>query len=263
MLKVKTLIKYIFLFTSVLLSNDVNACLSASQNRIFPLGISSSNLFVVEFQLHRSELIDNVNEKSKIEAVWGGDCYFKVYDENYKEIHSELIEHLKSLNEQNYISTLENSIIKGKRISEQRFFYKSINQESIFFCDYQENCKKANLVFDTTLNKINIKLQNGFEKELRILDDSITFASNLISYLKGFDEIEISAKSLKDNIAINSVRVYNFGHRKLTIVHIANGYSNKLEENKNPKINFKDQRNYVFLERVMYHGNGFDFFILE
>lgn len=52
MLKVKTLIKYIFLFTIVLFSNDVNACLSASRNRIFPLGISSSNLFVVEFQLH-------------------------------------------------------------------------------------------------------------------------------------------------------------------------------------------------------------------
>jgi hypothetical protein len=75
--------------------------------------------------------------------------------------------------------------------------------------------------------------------------------------------MEISAKSLKDNIAINSVRVYNFGERKLTIVHIANGYSNKLEEKKNPKINFKDQRNFAFFERVMHHGNGFDFFILE
>ena len=51
--------------------------------------------------------------------------------------------------------------------------------------------------------------------------------------------MEISAKSLKDNITINSVRVYNFGERKLTIVHIANGYSNKIEEKKNPKINFK------------------------
>ncbi len=186
-----------------------------------------------------------------------------MYDENYKEIHSELIEHLKSLNEQNYISTLENSIIKGKRISEQRFFYNNIIQESIFFCDYQENCKRANLVFDTTLNKINVKLQNGFEKELRILDDSTMLASNLISYLKGFDEMEISAKSLKDNIAINSVRVFTIGERKLTIVHIANGYSNKLEENKSPKINFIDQNNYAFFERVMHHGNGFDFFILE
>lgn len=263
MLKVKTLIKYIFLFTSVLFSNDVNACLSASQNRIFPLGISSSNLFVIEFQLYRFELIDKVNEKPKIKTVWGGDCYFKVYDENYKEIHSELIEHLKSFKEENYISTIENSFIKGKRISEQRFFYKRINQESIFFCDYQENCKKANLVFDTTLNKINIKLQNGFEKELCILDDSTTFGSNLIGYLKGFDEMEISAKSLKDNIAINSVRVYNFDERKLTIVHIANGYSNKLEEKKNPKINFKEEINFAFFERVMHHGNGFDFFILE
>jgi len=58
--------------------------------------------------------------------------------------------------------------------------------------------------------------------------------------------MEISAKSLKDNIAINSVRVYNFAERKLIIVHITNGYSNKLEEKKNPKINFKKERNFAF-----------------
>lgn len=254
--------KYLISFLIVINSIYISACLSASQNRIFPLGVSTEGLLVVEFHLFRSESINKNNNKSKLEVVWGGECYIKVYNENYKEVYSELVEEIEKFKEENYISTIENSFIKGKRISEQRFFYKSINQESIFFCDYQENCKKANLVFDTSLNKINVKLHNGFEKELCILDDSTTFGSNLVGYLKGFDEMEISAKSLKDNIAINSVRVYNFGERKLTIVHIANGYSNNLEE-KNPKINFKEERNFAFFERVMHHGNGFDFFILE
>ena len=67
--------KYLISFLIVINSIDISACLSASQNRIFPLGVSTEGLLVVEFHLFRSESINKNNNKSKLEVVWGGAFY--------------------------------------------------------------------------------------------------------------------------------------------------------------------------------------------
>lgn len=71
------------------------ACLSASQNRIFPIGTCPSGLVVVELQLQRSEYYDKVNKTESMDPGWSGKSFFKIYDDNYKVVHEELIQEIE------------------------------------------------------------------------------------------------------------------------------------------------------------------------
>lgn len=70
----QTLIILFFTLTT----NSLFACLSASQNRLFPLGQTSKGLCVVETHLYRTEFRKD-KEVMEMKPAWGGISYFKIY----------------------------------------------------------------------------------------------------------------------------------------------------------------------------------------
>lgn len=250
-------------------SNHLFACMSATQNRLFPLGQSSKGLCAVETQLYRTESKENGMVEMK--PAWGGISYFKIYDRNYREVYSEVIDTLRLFKQQHYDSIIAGTFKKGLVLAKTHPDFVAAKPMAITFCDYRETCSKAELLFDTVKNKISIKLPGKIKYELKVLDDSASIASNLLDYFGGFDDANLSAKFFMGNLYINSVRQFQIGGKKLTIVHIGCGQISELSEGKTyppgkeykPKFAFTDLENSVFVEPVLHHGHGFDYFIWE
>jgi len=258
----QTLLSFI-LFLS---THQAIACLSASQNRLFPLGQTAKGLLVVETHLHRDFYMGKM-EKS---AAWAGISYFKIYDENYNEIHSEILDTIKQFEQKYYDSIIGRTFEKGLKTAKKYTDFISAKPVSISFCDYEQHCSKATLVFDTLQNEISVTLPNKIKHKVIPLWDSTSVASNVIEYYYGFDDGELSAKALKDNLCIDSVRQFQIGNKKLTIVHLGSGqkYMNAdgiiIPGKEYPApFEFTTLSNSVFNEPVLHHGTGFDFFIWE
>lgn len=247
------------------------ACLSASQNRQFPLGQTYKGLCVVETHLFRTEFRENDKEVIEMKPAWGGLSYFKIYDKNNKEVYSEIIDTIKLFKQHHYDSIIERSFKKGLSIAEKYPDFEFAKPTSLIFCDYQEKCSKAELQFDTINNKIRIRLPNKVAYDVNVLFDSTSIASNLLNYYSDFDDADFSAKSFKGNLYINSVRQFQFGNKQLTIVHIGSGQTFELAEGGTyppgkeyeAEFAFTDINKSVFEEPVLHHGHGFDFFIWE
>lgn len=257
------------LFT--LITNSVFGCLSATQNRIFPLGNTPKGFCVVETHFYRTEFLEPGKPIIEMKPAWGGISYFKIYDKNYKAVYSETIDTIKLFEELHYDSIINKTYKKGLQLAEKYPNFVAVKPISIAFCDYKEKCTKAKLIVDTTHNKISIQLPNSVKKEIRFLFDSTSIASNLIDYFGGFDDAELSTKSFEGKLFINSVRQFQIGNKKLSIVHIGSGLSYDIEEalpskqkkEFNPKLQFPTIDQIVFIEHVLHHGHGFDFYFWE
>lgn len=255
----------------ILTTNSLFACLSASQNRLFPLGQTSKGFCVVETHLNRTEFREKDKEVIEMKPAWAGISYFKIYDNNYKEIYSEVIDTIRLFEQHHYDSIIDKSFKKGLKIAEKYPDFVFAKPTALTFCDYQEKCSKAELLFDTTNNKIRIRLPNKVAYNVDVLFDSTSIASNLLNYYSSFDDADLSAKSFKGNLYINSVRRFQIGNKKLTIVHIGSGQIFELDEGETypqgkeyqAKFEFTDINKSVFEEPVLHHGHGFDFYIWE
>lgn len=254
-----------------LTTNSLFACLSASQNRLFPLGQTAKGLCVVETHLYRTEFREKDKEVTEMKPAWGGICYFKIYDKNYNEIYSATIDTIKLFEQHHYDSIIGKTFKKGLALAITYPDFVAAKPVSITFCDYQETCSKTRLLFDTINNKISIQLSNKVKYALKVIFDSTSIASNLLEYYGGFDDADLSAKSFYGRLYINSVRQFQVGHKKLTIVHIGSGQTFEPAEGGTyppgeeykAKFEFTDLNKSIFEEPVLHHGNGFDFFIWE
>ncbi len=263
----QTLIILFFTLTT----NSLFACLSASQNRLFPLGQTSKGMCVVETHLHRTEFREIGKEVMEMKPAWGGISYFKIYDTNYKEIYSSILDTIRLFEQHHYDSIIGKTFRKGLELAKKYSDFIAAKPISITFCDYQKSCSKAELVFDTINNKISIQLSNKIKYDVKILFDKTSIASNLLDYYGGFDDADLSAKSFNERLYVNSVRQFQIGNKKLTIVHIGSGQTFELAEGGTyppgkeykAKFAFTDICKSVFEEPVLHHGHGFDFFIWQ
>jgi len=259
----------IFLFT--LTTNSVFACLSASQNRLFPLGQTSEGLCVVETHLDRTEFREKGKEIIEMKPAWEGISYFKIYDRNYNEIYCEPIDTLGLFEQRHYDSILNIVFAKGLLLAENYPDFIAAEPISITFCDYQKMCSNAGLYYDMINDKISIGLPNESKYEVKVLFDSASIASNLLNYIGGFGSADFSVKSFEGNLYINSVRTFHIDSKKLTVVHIGTGQNFELNEGGTyppgeeytPIFSFTDIHKSVFEEPVLHHGLGFDFYIWE
>ena len=260
------------LLTLILLAAQTNglfACLAASQCRLFPLGQCSKGLVVVETHLYRTESRGKTKELIEMKPAWFGKSYFKIYDKNHKEVYSELIDTIKQFKQHQYDSILGKTFSKGLELAAKYSNLVYAKPVSIKFCDYQEKCSCAELLFDTIANKISILLPNKTKHEIKVLFDTTSMASTLVSYYGGYEEMASLAKSFKGNFYINSVREFKIGAKRLTVVHLGSGDSFELTDGGtyppgkeyNAKFSFTDLTKSTFVEPVLHHGKGFDFYI--
>jgi hypothetical protein len=127
-----------------LTTNSLFACLSASQNRLFPLGQTTKGLCAVETHLYRTEFRED-KKGSEIKTGWGGFSYFKIYDENYKEIYSATLDTIRLFEEHHYDSIVGKTLNKGLALAKTYSDFVAAKPISISFCDYQQTCAKARL----------------------------------------------------------------------------------------------------------------------
>mgnify|MGYP000148795988 CR=1 FL=1 len=263
--------KTITLLLFILTGNSLFACLSASQNRLFPLGKTSEGLCVVETHLNRTEYREKGKETIEIKPAWGGISFFKIYDKNNKEIYSTTIDTITLFEQVHYDSVINRIFKKGLKLAKAYPDFIAAKPISITFCDYQVACSKAELLYDTLNNKISILLQSNTKHEVSTLFGPTSIASNLLDYYGGFDDADLSAKSFYGSLYISSVRQFQVGNKKLTIAHIGSGQTFELEEGGTypprkeykSKFAFIDLNKSVFEEPVLHHGHGFDLFIWE
>jgi hypothetical protein len=251
--------------------NSLFACLSASQNRLFPLGQTSKGLCVAETHLYRTEFREKDKPVIELKAAWRGISYFKIYDSHYKEIYSEVIDSIKLFKQHDYDSIINRSFKKALSLAEKYPDFVAAAPISITFCDYQERCSKARLLYDIKNNKVSIRLPNKISYDVTVLFDTASIASNLLNYYRSFDDAGLSAKAFKGNLYINSVRQFQIGNKKLTVVHIGRGQALELTKGGTyppgkeytAKFAFTGINKTVFEEPVLHHGQGFDFYIWE
>jgi hypothetical protein len=262
---------FVIVFALVLHAGSVYGCLSASQNRIFPLGTTSKGLLVVETHLNRSEYRSKTHGgEIELKPAWGGICYFKIYDGDLKETYSEVLDTLNQFEQKFYDSIVGRVFAKGMAMAEQYAYFVPAKPMSISFCDYQQSCSKAAISFDTLKNKVFIRLSNKKTYPVKPLTDSASIASNVLSYYIQSDDRDVSATILQDILYINSVRQFQIGNKRLTIVHIGSGQVFNFKDGSYPpgkeyaaKFPFSDISQSVFEEHVLHHGHGFDFAIWE
>lgn len=256
-----------FLFTS----HYTYACLSATQNRLFPIGLCSKGLIVMETHLERTSYFDKKKKVELMEPGWLGKSFLKIYDTNHKVVRSELLDNIKLFEQKDYDRIIGLSFNKGLLLAKQISDFVIAKPTSISFCDYEPTCSKAALVFDTVQNQIFLKLPDKIKFPINVLSDTASIASNVLAWFLSFDDGGISARELKDNIFINSVRQFQIGDKKLTVVHIGCGEAFELstdpnykpgEENK-PHFAFTDIKKSIYNEPLLHHGQGFDFYIIE
>ncbi len=246
------------------------ACLSASQNRLFPLGRSAMGLCVVETRLQRTEFNSKNDEILELLPAWRGLAYFKIYDNNYNEVFTVLIDSIKLFRQEHYVKTIEDVVNKGMLIAKSQAVFLAAEPKSLSFCQYSDNCPNAKLYFDTKNNTVFTQLSNQKKYKIEALFNPTSIAANLLDYMSIFeDNNAVSAKSLKGNIYVNSVRQFQIGNKLLTLVHIGCGQNYEYRNRKShtseseQNIEFTNINKSVFEEPVLHHGHGFDFFIWE
>lgn len=104
----------------ILVNHAVFGCLSASQNRLFPVGVTSAGLCVFETRLTRTEYMDEGNRAYEMIPGWRGVSFYKIYDENHKEIYAEVLDTFKLFGQDQYAKVLgpsfEKALLLAKKI---------------------------------------------------------------------------------------------------------------------------------------------------
>ncbi len=254
----------------IVASNDLYACLSASQNRIFPLGETAAGLCVFETRLSRTEYIDDGNRVYEMIPGWIGVSFYKIYDKNHNEIYAEVLDTFKLFGEDQYAKVLGPSFEKALLLAKKNQDYLAAKPVSIMFCDYQVAHGKTSLIFDTIQNKVIVEISNKTKSEVTVLFDSTSIASNVFEYLRPHLD-EFTASSIQHRLYLNSIRQFQLGDKKLTIVHIGAGQTMELADGGfyppgkayKAQFPFSELSESIFTESVLHHGHGFDFYIWE
>lgn len=254
--------KWLILFFLTSTLNISYACLSATQNRIYPLGSCPKGLVVVETRLVRTEKKNHRDERIEIVPVWFGVSYFKTYDKNYLVIEEKVIDTLKLFLDKDYEITIEQTFLKGQEFAKNVVGFQSATLLSIQKCNFQFNCYNSNLDFDSLNNTSYIKFDN--EKiNISMLNDTTmnSLSFDFLQHLKGFDDIIIDAKLFRSILGIASIREYQIGTEKLLVYHLGNRDDiHVIEDNsKKEKIPKFDLKRITYPENVNYHSDNFDF----
>ena len=267
----------LLIFLCCVITLDADACAGAAQNRIFPLGSCPQGIVVVEVHLGRWDVIvDDITiaeaKQTDFDIAWGGISYLKIYDKNYQTLSSEVIDSLEafSAHPTEYNNIIEKTFDKGMKLAQKIPNFIPATPLSIWFCDYKKKSKKASLFHDVERNKLFVKLPNKNKYEIPFLEDKTAISAPVFSYYGFFNDdeediYELEMEMPKGVFYINSVRRFDLNGQKLTIVHLGTGdmlFKSKSKEYA-PKFPFKDINHSIFVEPVLHHGRGFDFFILE
>ncbi len=262
----KTFCICLFLILQSLLAN---ACNSAYQYKIFPIGIQDQNIITLTVDIHRTDFIDETAEFKIAEIGWNIEYYISTYNLNGKLISKDKTEKIV-VEAEHYLKELTEVFQKKlKAVVSQNKNITLFNPEYISFCDFQKKCniltlknnhkkKKDYLIYKSKKHPISL---NAFQEFKR----SATFTDNLKAYY------------------LSSTRIYRANNIEIIIGHVGTGHEISMgwitnDPNKKPKdeydvvilakehkpnIKFDKISETIYEEPLLHHGYGFDFLILK
>jgi hypothetical protein len=257
--------KVFLMLLLVSITNFAFGCLSASQNRVFPIGTIGNKVIVAEFRLSRSDGVE------LSEPRWRGVNYIKAYDANMMELSSIIVDSLGFFNDSLYLKVVSTSFKIAVEKARQTFPELVIaNFNSLQHCDYQFSCFEYSLIFDSVSRKISIQIEDPKLYEISVLRDSTSIAESVYSQANEYRESDLF-DYLNRNLYISSVRTYIIGSQKVFVFHLGNGHVFESvnggfyppgTKQSNSDFNPQNIENSVFINPVLHHGNGFDFIIV-
>lgn len=252
-----------FLLLLLIQSELLIACLSADQNRIFPIGQSSKGWHVLEIQQSRND--------ADFKPIWQCVAYHKIYNEKHEVKQADSIQTMGYFPEGNYIKVVQFLFGRALEIAKTNKSLKYLTPKSLYFCDYAHDNSEAKLSFDTINNRVYVQLISGKKHEIHVLKNENSIARDLLHARMEDENSDVNAALMfKDILCVNSVRKFNLGEKKLTVVHLGIGEFLSDANGNVPKPNpyfskepFNSIFNSIFFENVLHHGYGFDFMIWE
>jgi hypothetical protein len=255
--------KYLaLLLCLVLVQSHAMACLSAHQNRMFPIGVYSQGLVVLEVHLERDDSGGDEGPDTD-NPLW----YAQVYCNTYHHYALQLSDTLGSIEfkESELLEKLQPYLQECQELYAQQPGFTSVGQGSITFYGYSKGAG-VQVVADTVKRTASVKVANNIQAAIPIFSDSFPLYQD---YKRLFEGVEDTAKcltGLADGLLVGSARTYTLGKQKLYVVHLESGqlYPDPIHE---AKVHAAESKRFVattlYAEPVMHHGHGFDFYILE
>lgn len=244
----KKLFIIIIFFASVSLSGW--ACSNAHLFKIFPIGTCGDTIISVDIRIDRGMFvapptdITIIRNKSKgSDIVWIIESYITKYDELQNPIEITPVDTLfinayeceKEL-ELIYEKAYSNALAKNKNI-------ELFQTDSISFGNFENKYKNVEI-------KDNIILYDNEPYTIDIRRDTTYYGFDIPSY---FSHSHLAP--------IGSIRKYTSKHIELIVIHTQAG--SKFVEQKLPEVKFSHVSDAIYLEPILYHGNGIDYFIVR
>lgn len=243
---------------------DVFACMSATQYKIFPIGVQKNKIIVADTFIYRGSNRD-------MEINWNIELSIAVYDFKGSIISIEVIDKIH-VEGDHYEQKLK--VAYKKLLQTIKMKYSTLNYfkpEYISFCDFQKKCEIITLKSDTIKKKDfliykNKKHQISLNKFERFKESAL-YSNSLTSYY------------------ISSTRVYKYKHIELAVAHLETGHEvsmgwitdppnqkpvnediynpNIISKEHKPKIQFNKLNEAIYEEPLLHHGYGFDYFVVN
>ncbi|MDU1891808.1 MAG: hypothetical protein E6767_14065 [Dysgonomonas sp.] len=251
--------KNILLFLLIcILPVEADACLNAHIFKIFPVGIYNDTIVSVDIDIWRNEMLIMDGEDSfrnsidlatsmPSETSWRIRTYITKYDSQQKPIKSVAIDSVYFQKEE-YSKELQILYERAyKRIVSENPEIELFKPKDISFCDLKYKHKY-------------VKLEDGI-LSYKKKDYPISIVRDSTYYPFASDSEYRDMMTSSPLPPINSIRKYSSDKAELIVIHLQIGQL--LMKKKKPSIKFKDIENAVYEEPILYHGHGYDIFVLQ
>lgn len=254
-----TLLLYFSLYASVSF-----ACLSTTQFKIFPIGISNSKIITFDVYIYRGGYIDKKNTDDFVfpKTSWSLRSFIGIYDLNGKLVSKEALD-VSEIRKDEYLKGLKISYKKGIQTIKSKFKNLTFFEpEYISFCNFQKKCEilkiihtkktqKNFLIYQNKKQLINLNRFKEFKRSMQYSDDLTSYYISSTRTYKT-DKFEIVIGHLQNGQGLST-------HQ--TSINKNNSENNKLENK--PDFEFNKLENAVYKEPLLHHAYGFDFLIVS
>ncbi|NDV77548.1 hypothetical protein [Dysgonomonas sp. 511] len=242
--------KLLLLFlSSVAICLSANACLNAYLFKVFPVGMCGDTIVSVDFQIFRNmhfppagEDINSLGDIYSDEMNWYIKAYITKYDRFQNPLETIIADSV--------------FLIQDDCETELKEMYRQIYKKIVSENTDLQLFKTTSFMWGKFSNKVKgIEIKENsiyYERQdypVHISNDSTYYGSGSNGYLK------VVIPSL-----IGTVRKYTLDDTELIVVHTQMGQKLGKETDK-PNITFSDIADAAYMEPILYHGNGIDYFI--
>ena len=251
-------------FISVLLLGSISkaiCCLAATQERIFPVGTNEGCMVGIE-------LISNRYGGDDFQELWDFEISLKGYNEDYSDYVIVKFDAVKGLANEEVTDMIKQYMSQAIDYSQSLDNFDAFHPVTISFCDFQKECSSSSLTQIDDRLRLNY---GGTSHPIYFLDS--TYKGEMAKpYLDYFEFYFDQASSvIGEDLKISSVRRLQNTTQSIVLFHLGTGQ--EFKEPNTDKYPIKKEYEFentlktledaVYLEPILHHGKGFDYFVLS